>query len=71
MTKKYSIVLTLLFCLFVGGMSVGGFLMPDKEFSEMENRYLEKVPTLSWSGLKDGSFMKKSGGLRRRPCPGP
>ncbi|MCR4741040.1 MAG: hypothetical protein K5886_12380 [Lachnospiraceae bacterium] len=33
-------------------------ILPQKEFSDMENRYLELRPKLSLAGLKDGSFMK-------------
>ena len=31
---------------------------PDKEFSEMENRYLQKRPEVTLSSLADGSFME-------------
>ena len=58
MNKKYSIFLTVLFSLFIGGILVGSFLLPDKEFSELENRYLAKPPKLSVENLETGKFME-------------
>ena len=58
MNKKYSIFLTVLFSLFLGGILVGSFLLPDKEFSELENRYLAKPPKLSVENLETGKFME-------------
>ena len=60
MNKKYSIFLSALFCTFIGGVCVISLLLPKKEFSELENRYLEKTPTLSLETLKDGTFMKQA-----------
>ena len=37
---------------------LGGYLvLPEKDFSDMENRFLQKRPNVSASGLLDGSFM--------------
>ena len=37
---------------------LGGYLLlPEKDFSDMENRYLQKRPQVSLQGLLDGSFM--------------
>ena len=57
MSKKYSIFLTVLFALFLGVILVGSFLLPDKDFSELENRYLAKPPKLSVENLENGKFM--------------
>ena len=46
MNKKYCIFLTVLFSLFIGGILVGSLLAPDKEFSELENRYHKAVARL-------------------------
>lgn len=57
MSKKYHIAMTGVFCGFLAlvlGLSIA---LPDKEFSELENRYLEKKPALSVESLADGSFM--------------
>ena len=58
MNKKYCIFLTVLFSLFIGGILVGSLLAPDKEFSELENRYLATPPKLSWENLQSGKFME-------------
>ena len=58
MTKKYSIVLTALFCAFIGGIFLVSLLLPKKEFSQLENRYLQKPPELSLESLTDGQFME-------------
>ena len=60
MTKKYSMFLTVLFCAFIGGVFLVSLLLPKKEFSELENRYLEKPPTLSLEALKEGEFMENA-----------
>ena len=48
MNKKYSIFITALFCAFLFGFGIAHFILPDKDFSEQENRYLSqfKAPTL-------------------------
>lgn len=46
MTKAYSIFLTVLFTVFIGGVLVISALLPKEEFSEMENRFLQKPPEL-------------------------
>lgn len=58
MSKKYSIFITALFCVFIFGFGIAHLILPDREFSDQENRYLSqfKAPTLST--LKDGKFMK-------------
>lgn len=57
MSNKYNKLLTVLFCGFLGLVLVVSTVLPDKEFSEMENRNLSKVPELSWESLKNGDFM--------------
>ena len=47
MTKKFSMFLTALFCAFIGGVCVISLLLPDKDFSPLENRYLKKPPKLT------------------------
>ena len=56
--KKFNVFLSALFCLFLGGMLVVSTLLPDKDFSPLENRYLQKPPKLSLETLSDGSFME-------------
>lgn len=59
MTKRYSIFITVLFCAFVGGMLLISTLMPDREFSPLENRTLQKAPTLKASAVMDGDYMQQ------------
>ena len=58
MTKQYSRLLTALFCAFIGGIFVVSLLLPKKAFSELENRYLEKVPGISLEAIQSGKFME-------------
>lgn len=58
MTKRYSIFLSLVFCAFIGGIFLVSLILPKQEFSELENRYLEKAPALSLEALQSGKFME-------------
>ena len=58
MSKKFSVFLTVLFCAFIGGVAVVSLLLPDKDFSPLENRYLQKPPRLSAESLSSGEFME-------------
>ena len=60
MSKRYSIFLTALFCTFLGGMALLSLLLPKESFSELENRYLQKAPTLSLSAIESGKFMEEA-----------
>ena len=56
MDKMYARILTVCFCLFLGGLMVWHLLLPDREKSETENRTLAQWPEFSWESLVDGSF---------------
>lgn len=58
MSKKYAIFITALFCVFLFGFGAAFFLLPDKEFSEQENRYLTQFKVPTWETLKSGQFME-------------
>ena len=60
MTKAYSIFLTVLFTVFIGSVLVISALLPKEEFSEMENRFLQKPPELSIETVKNGKFMENA-----------
>ena len=60
MSSKYSRFLTALFCLFIGGMFLVSTILPDREMSETENRYLQQAPTLSLESITDGTFMSQA-----------
>ena len=57
MSKKFNIFLTALFCTFLGGILVISTILPDKDFSELENRNMSNPPKLSLQAIKDGDFM--------------
>ena len=56
MKKTMQIVTALVFCLFIGGLGALHLLLPDRDFSPVENRNLASMPTFSWSKLADGSY---------------
>ena len=61
MSKRYSIFLCILFCAFIGVFTVAHLALPDREFSENENRYLEQMPKPVFTGptanFFSGEFM--------------
>lgn len=58
MSKRYSIFITVLFCLFLFGLGIAQFVVADKEFSEQENRYLSQFEAPTLETLKSGEFME-------------
>ena len=60
MKKRYAVFLTVLFCAFLGGIAILSLLLPKESFSELENRYLQKSPTLSLSAIQSGKFMDEA-----------
>ena len=56
--RTYNILLTVLFCLFIGGMFLGSLILPDREFSQLENRNLEQAPKVSLENITTGEFME-------------
>jgi len=57
---KFNLFLTILFCGFLGGVVALSLLLPYREFSPLENRYLQKPPQLSQKALADGTFMEEA-----------
>lgn len=57
--KVYRIILSFIIMLFLGTMAIINFTLPDREFSEEENRMLKGKPTFSWETLKNGKFTKE------------
>lgn len=57
MSKKFHIFLSALFCTFLGGMLVISTILPDQDFSQLENRNLSKPPKLTLQTLQSGAFM--------------
>ncbi len=50
--------LVVCFCLIIGLGTVMNIVIPDREFSESENRVLASFPKPTLSSIADGSFMK-------------
>lgn len=57
--KKTNSALFIIVFGFICIYSFINILIPDKEFSENENKYLAKMPALTWTSLVDGSFSQK------------
>ena len=55
---NFNLFLTVLFCLFIGGIFLGNMLLPDKTFSPVENRNLAQAPNISWENITSGKFME-------------
>lgn len=55
--KKYSELITIiLFCIIIAFLSVAFLVMPDKEFSETENRNLAQTPEINSEKFFSGEF---------------
>lgn len=52
------LVLTSVFCLVIFGVGAVSFVMPDRDYSESENRVLASMPEISLFSLTEGTFMK-------------
>lgn len=61
MNHRFNKIIVAIFCLYIGGMFLLGLVVPDREFSEMENRYLQSFPKYSEDGLQSGQYMKEMG----------
>ncbi len=57
MSNKYHGAMTGVFCGFLAAVLGLSIILPDKSFSELENRLLSKVPELSIESLDNGKFM--------------
>lgn len=57
MTKTHTKIICTVFSLYILGTTALSVALPDRDRSEVENRTLAQWPTLSWSAVKDGSFM--------------
>ena len=59
--KKYdNLLLIFLFCFFFGGIGALSIWIPDKDFSEMENRNLRQVPELTVMRFSNGRYMTEA-----------
>lgn len=56
MSKRAKWAQSLLFLAFIGALFLLNLFLPDREFSEQENRYLQTAPRFSLSSLFSGNF---------------
>lgn len=59
MSKTSQRITAIVFCAFLAGFGILHILLPDKDFSPVENRTLAQAPAFSWESLLDGSFTTK------------
>ena len=52
--KKY--FNTVMFLVIIFSICIANIFVPDRDFSDMENRVLQTLPTFSWEDLIDGKF---------------
>lgn len=57
MKRWNSLIITGLFLLFLVGTAVAGLLLPDRKFSELENRYLKLQPDFRLHRMMNGLWM--------------
>ena len=57
-SKKYSVFITVLFCAFIFGFGIAHFILPDRDFSEQENRYLAQFKAPTADTVRSGKFME-------------
>ncbi len=56
MKKTFEILITVIFCGFILSTALLTILLPKRDFSEFENRYLQKAPRLTLETLMSGEF---------------
>ncbi|MBP1737622.1 MAG: hypothetical protein H6Q60_1503 [Oscillospiraceae bacterium] len=61
MSKRYSVLICVLFCGFLGLIALAHLFMPDKEFSETENRYLTELTDVKtdFDSIVSGEMMSE------------
>lgn len=56
LSKASAKALSVIFCLTLGGLSLLSVLLPDRDFSEQENRTLQQLPVFSAEALFSGEY---------------
>ena len=60
MKKSYSLLVSLVFVLFLAGVAVASLILPDRSFSALENRNLRPVPELTERRFTSGRYMTEA-----------
>ena len=63
-------IITFLFCLAIFAVPVLFFMQPEKDYSELEKRYLAEAPAFNKKGLVNGEFTEKLGSYVADHFPG-
>ena len=59
MSHRFYKMIVIIFCFYLGMMFFLGMMVPDREFSEMENRNLQPFPKFSVEKFESGRYMKE------------
>lgn len=60
MKRRYNFLVSAVFVLFLAGMAVISLFLPDRSFSEMENRNLRPAPELTAGRFSSGQYMQEA-----------
>ena len=60
MTKKSALIQALVFLIVIGALFILHLALPDRDFSEQENRALQTVPQFSFDALIEGRFTRQA-----------
>lgn len=55
-SNRADYLVIVVFVIFIAFFGIGYLVLPEREFSEMENRYLTTFPEISWTGFLSGDF---------------
>jgi len=69
-TKGFEKCICLLFCAFLGGIALLFLLLPRRDFSENEKRYLADAPALTWENVFSGRFGREAESYAADHLPG-
>ncbi len=58
MKKHARIIIITAFCSILLSLGALSIILPDKDISKSERRYLTQFPTLTWQTVTDGAFMQ-------------
>lgn len=56
--RMHNLIFTAIFSFILAGIAAASFFLPDRVFSEVENRELQAMPQATIAGIADGSFGK-------------
>lgn len=57
MSKKINLILSVLFIIFISVFGILLIVLPDRDFSDNENRKLQQFPSVTLSKIVEGTFM--------------